>query len=87
MNSQLRWQSAAKGMKALVPWLSGFANSAAGSPFGARYYYAVWLRHLNNGATVRPGGTPEPAASVRIARETSDLPIKGAFVVAQPAAQ
>jgi hypothetical protein len=55
MSSQLRWQSVVKGLGTLVPWVSGLANSAAGSPVGARYYYAVWLRHLASTAAVRPG--------------------------------
>ena len=53
MSSQLRWQSVAKGMATFVPVASRFANSAAGSPVGARYFYSVWLRHLSSIVKVR----------------------------------
>jgi len=55
MSSQLRWQSVAKGLGTLVPVVSGLANSAAGHPVTARYFYSVWLRHLSRIAQVRPG--------------------------------
>lgn len=64
MKSQLRWQSVAKGLITMVPWASGFANSAAGSPVGARYYYAVWLRHLVSVVAVRPGISYEVVAEL-----------------------
>ena len=55
MYTQLRWQSVVKGLGTLVPVISGLANSAAGHPVGARYFYSVWLRHLSRLAEVRPG--------------------------------
>jgi SAM-dependent methyltransferase len=53
--SQLRWQSIAKGLGTMVPLVDRLANSAAGSPVGARYFYSVWLRHLTSVAALRPG--------------------------------
>lgn len=55
MNSQVRWQSVARGLGTLVPIISGMANSSAGDPVDARYFYSVWLRHLSRVAEVRPG--------------------------------
>jgi hypothetical protein len=43
---QLKIRSVVKGAATFVPALQRFANSAAGSPVGARYFYSVWLRHL-----------------------------------------
>lgn len=64
MTAQLRWQSVAKGLETLVPWVSGFAISAVGSPVGVRYYYAVWLRHSASLAAARPGFSCEVAAKL-----------------------
>ena len=55
MYTQLRWQSVAKGLGTLVPVISGLANSVAGHPVGARYFYSVWLRHISRLAEIRPG--------------------------------
>lgn len=46
MRTQLRMRSIIKGLATTMPVLHRAANSAAGSPVGARYYYSVWLRHL-----------------------------------------
>jgi len=54
MSTQLRWQSVAKGIATLIPATARFANLAAGSPVGARYFYSVWLRHLVSIAKIRP---------------------------------
>jgi SAM-dependent methyltransferase len=51
---QVRWQTVAKGLGTYLPVVRRFANSAAGSPVGARYYYSVWLRHLASVAALRP---------------------------------
>lgn len=64
MNMQLRWQSIAKGLGTLVPAVGGLANSAAGSPVGARYFYSVWLRHLAGIAKVRPRFSYEVVAEL-----------------------
>lgn len=64
MNTQLRWQSVAKGLGTLVPAVAGLANQAAGSPVGARYFYSVWLRHLTSVAAVRPGFSYEVVAEL-----------------------
>lgn len=54
INSQLRWQSVAKGAMTYIPLFNRWSNSQAGSPVGARYFYSVWLRHLVKVASVRP---------------------------------
>jgi hypothetical protein len=54
INSQLRWQSALKGVITYIPLFNRWSNSQAGSPVGARYFYSVWLRHLVKVASVRP---------------------------------
>jgi SAM-dependent methyltransferase len=64
MSSQLRWQSVAKGMATFVPVASRFANSAAGSPVGARYFYSVWLRHLSSIAKAQPRFSYEVVAEL-----------------------
>ncbi|MDP1537828.1 MAG: methyltransferase domain-containing protein [Burkholderiales bacterium] len=64
MNMQLRWQSIAKGLGTLVPAVGGLANSAAGSPVGARYFYSVWLRHLASIAKVQPRFSYEVVAEL-----------------------
>jgi len=64
MNTQLRWQSVAKGLGTLVPVVSTLANSAAGSPVSARYFYSVWLRHLVSIASVRPRFSYEVVAEL-----------------------
>jgi hypothetical protein len=55
MRSQLRWQSIVKGIGTRLPIVSDWANSAAGHPVTARYFYAVWLRHLVRLWHIRPG--------------------------------
>lgn len=64
MHSQLRWQSVAKGLGTLLPTAGRLANSTAGSPVGARYFYSVWLRHLTSVAPVRPGFSFEVVAEL-----------------------
>lgn len=64
MNMQLRWQSIANGLGTLIPAVGGLANSAAGSPVGARYFYSVWLRRLAGIAKVRPRITYEVVAEL-----------------------
>jgi SAM-dependent methyltransferase len=64
MSTQLRWQSVVKGMATFVPVASRFANSAAGSPVGARYFYSVWLRHLSRIVKVQPRFSYEVVAEL-----------------------
>lgn len=64
MNSQLRWQSVAKGLGTLVPVVSKLANSAAGHPVNARYFYSVWLRHLSRVYQVSPGFSMDVVAEL-----------------------
>lgn len=64
MNTQLRWQSVAKGLGTLVPVVGTLANSAAGSPVSAQYFYSVWLRHLVSIASVRPRFSYEVVAEL-----------------------
>ena len=46
MSQQLLVRSILKGLGTRIPLVDRLANSAAGSSVGARYFYAVWLRHL-----------------------------------------
>lgn len=46
MITQLRMRTVVKGLATFVPFVDRLANSGAGAPVDAHYFYSVWLRHL-----------------------------------------